>query len=138
MKYELPLEPEGPVWDCEGHQHTKDRDGLWSVGEGSWGELLAAYGPLTDEGPRRGKLTLVETKDRRNYVVVPLWDEDFLLVVLPNEKAGDIIDVTDVVSVATLVALPPEHIGDYKAAARWLSNSKTLQPAAIADKEREV
>ena len=138
MKYELPLEPEGPVWDADGIRHVKDQDGWWSVGKGSWGELLAAYGPLTDENPYRGRLTLVETKDWSNYVVVPLWDEDCLFVVLPNEKAGDVLDVTDVVSAIPLVAVPPGLMGDCKAAADWAAKSKTLQPAAIADMGRGV
>lgn len=63
-------------------------------------------------------------------MVVPLWDEDFLFVVLPNEKAGDVIDARDVVSATPLVALPPEHVGDCVCAARWLDNSKSLRPAA--------
>lgn len=135
MKYELPPEPEGPVWDFEGRRHERDRNGLWSVGTGSWGELLAAYAPLADENPNkdhRGRLTLVETKDRRQYVVVPLWDEEHLFVVLPNERSGDVIDAESVVSATPLAALPSEHVGDYERAVKWLDNSKSLQSATAS------
>lgn len=56
MVYNLnvPEEPDGPLWDMDGHKFEKTRTGRW-VGkhygetfEYSWFALLQQCGPLTD------------------------------------------------------------------------------------------
>lgn len=46
MKYELPPEPEGPVWDSEGRRHERNRNGLCVVVPLRDAESVASATPL--------------------------------------------------------------------------------------------
>ena len=54
--YELPEQPEGPLWDRDGDKWTRLEDTaewMWEKEElvKNWGDLIIAYGPLTDTQP---------------------------------------------------------------------------------------
>ena len=51
--YELPPEPQGPVWDKEGNKWERVNEHYWETDAAAhtWTTLLRYYGPLSDVPP---------------------------------------------------------------------------------------
>ena len=89
-KFELPTEPDGPVWDKHGDKWTRTENDGW-VFEGcvyrQWGELLTGYGPISTE-PKLGVGDLPKTfKEYESLPNGTIVADNFEL---PWTKGGDV------------------------------------------------
>lgn len=53
--YQLPPEPDGPLWDEAGSKWMRSKENMWYGGNQdmylSWGDVVHYYGPLTTTQP---------------------------------------------------------------------------------------